>query len=80
MPGERDRDEPNAAARYLEVELFSRSTKSLEDIQRRVASIHVLGTEITLHKFMRLLFNPTFNFFPARRKKILSHGVQKGFQ
>lgn len=57
---------------YLEVELFSCSTKSLKDIQCRVASIHVLRTEITLYKFMRLFLNPTFNFFSARRKnKIL---------
>lgn len=59
--------------RYLEVELFSRSTKSLKDIQGRVASIHVLRTEITLYKFMRLFLNPPFNFFSARRKnKILN--------
>lgn len=54
---------------YLEVELFSCSTKSLKDIQRRVASVHVLRTEITLDEFMCLLLNPTFNFFSERRKK-----------
>lgn len=54
--------------RYLEVELFGCSTKSLQDIQCRVAPIHVLRTEVTLNKFMCLLLNPTFNFFSARRK------------
>lgn len=59
--------------RYLEVELFGRSTKSLKDIQCRVASIHVLRTEVTFYKFMRLFLNPTFNFFSAQRKnKILN--------
>jgi hypothetical protein len=54
---------------YLEVELFSCSTKSLKDIQGRVASIHILRTKITLNKFMCLLLNPAFNFFSTRRKK-----------
>lgn len=66
---ESEQDQQDAWTQYLEVELFSCSTKSLKDIQCRVASVHVLRTEITLHKFMCLLLNPTFNFFSARRKK-----------
>lgn len=54
---------------YLEVELFSCSTKSLKDIQCRVATIHVFRTEIMLNKFVCLLLNPTFNFFSAWRKR-----------
>lgn len=66
---------------HLEVELFGCSTKSLKDVQCRVASIHVLRTEVMLNKFMCLLLNPTFNFFSVRRKEeiLKSQCTQKGF-
>lgn len=53
---------------YLEVELLGGCAKSLEDIQCRVAAIHIFRVEVALHKLSRLVFDPGLYFVSTNDK------------
>jgi len=57
---------------YLEVELLSSCAKSLEYIQCRVAAIHILRVEVTLHKFTCLFFDPGFYLVSTKGNQALT--------
>lgn len=47
---------------YLQVELLGGCAKSLENIQCRVAAIHIFRVEVALHKLTCLFFDPGLYF------------------
>ena len=55
-----------ACPHYLHVELLSGSAESLENVESRVAAVHVLRVEVALHKLAGRFFNPGLDLVPRK--------------
>lgn len=51
---------------YLDVELLRSCAESLENVECRVAPIHILRVEVALHKLTGLFFNPGLDFVSVK--------------
>ncbi len=66
LSSERTASQTREGVFYLQVELLSGCTKSLQYIQRRVAAIHIFRVEVALNKLTGLFFDPGLYFVSAK--------------